>query len=103
VPRPVRTHPLFFARLHLALLGLADAIDSEVEYVGRHLADVEARFAASWDDLPRDSDDDNVRYVTGIFEAIPALFVIEGRLVDSGTLISIRNIRIVPIPSEPEA
>jgi predicted nicotinamide N-methyase len=34
VPRPVRTHPLFFARLHLALLGLADAIDSEVEYVG---------------------------------------------------------------------
>jgi hypothetical protein len=99
VALPVRTHPLFYARLHLALLGVADAIDSEVEYVGRHLPEVEARFADHWDDLPRDPDDDNVRYVTGVFETIPALFVIEGRLVDAGTLISIRNIRIVPIPS----
>ena len=85
--------------MHLALLGVADAIDGEVEYVGRHFVDVEARFADSWDDLPRDPDDDNVRYVTGVFETIPALFMIEGRLVDSGTLISIRNIRIVLIPS----
>ena len=37
--------------------------------------------------------------MTGVFETIPALFVIEGRLVDSGTLISVRDIRIVPIPS----
>jgi hypothetical protein len=99
VARTVRTHPLFYARLHLALLAVADAIDTEVEYIGRHLSEVEARFANSWDDLPRDAEDDTVRYVTGVFETIPALFVIEGRLVESGALISVRNIRLVPLPS----
>lgn len=99
MPFRVSTHPLFYARLHLALLGMEDAIDSEVEYVGHHLRAVEQRFAENWDDLPRDPDDDAVRYVTGIFDAIPALFVIEGRLVAAESMISIRNIRIVPIPS----
>lgn len=98
MPRRVSTHPLFFARLHLQLLGLSQALDCEIEYVGHHLADIESRFAESWDSLPTARDSSLLRYVTGHFIAVPALFVVEGRLVDGGAAVSIRNIRVVPLP-----
>lgn len=97
MPHRVTTHPLFFARLHLQLLGLTDVLDHEIEYLGHHLAEVEARFAESWDDLPCAPDTTDVRYVIGSFETVPALFVVEGRLVDGGAAVSIRNVRITPL------
>lgn len=88
---------MFFARLHLQLLGLPGRLDYELEYLGHHLAEVEARFADHWDDLPPAPDTADVRYVVGSFDAVSALFVVEGRLGPGG-VVSIRNIRIVPLP-----
>lgn len=96
--RPVRVHPIFYARLQMVLMDLADAIDAEVEFVGRHLTDVEQAFAEQWDELPGPTNESAIRWVAGSFTSIPALFLVEARLTDAGT-IELRNIRIVADPT----
>ncbi len=92
---------MLYNRLSLALDGTANAVEAEVEFVGRHLALLEVTFAEEWDQLTvRRSNpvDDRVRYVFGHFDAIPAAFAAEARL-DGHGVIEIRNIRIVLDPT----
>lgn len=95
--RPVRVHPIFYARLHLVLIDFDDSVDAEVEFVGRHLANTETMFAEHWDDLPGPRDDSDVRWAIGTFSTIPAFYAIEGRLTPTG-VIELRNIRLVLEP-----
>lgn len=95
--RPVRVHPIFYARLHLALIDFDDSIEAEVEFVGRHLANTETMFAEHWDELPGPLNDPDVRWVIGTFATIPAFYAIEGRLTSTG-VIELRNIRLVVEP-----
>ena len=95
--RRVRVHPIFYARLHRLLSGFEHAIEPEVEFVGRHLATVEQTLADYWDDLPEPPNQENVRWVDGTFDAIPALFSVEARLTEAD-VIELRNIRIVIDP-----
>lgn len=95
--RPVRVDPVFFLRLHLALRDFDDAVEAEVEFVGRHLTTVEEAFANQWDALPGSPGETTVRWVDGALTTIPALFSVQGRLTDDG-LIELCNIRIVVDP-----
>ena len=95
--RPVRVNPIFYNRLKWALDEIGAAVDAEVEFVGRHLTQAESAFAEEWDNLPTDPQDDSVRYVTGIFESVAALFFVVGRLSRDNE-ITIWNILIIPDP-----
>lgn len=100
--RPTQVNPILYNRLSLALDGIANAVEAEVEFVGRHLALVERAFAEEWDQLTvRRSDpiDDRVRFVFGQFDSIPAAFAAQARLNNQG-VIEIRNIRIVLDPAQ---
>jgi len=77
-------------------MGMQNAIDAEVEFVGRHLSAVELTFAENWDQLPGPKDG-RVKWVDGRFDAVPALFVAIGRLAGADT-IEIRSIRIIVDP-----
>ncbi len=95
--RPVRVHPDFYARLQMVLIDFDDAVQAEVEFVGRYLTDVEETFAHRWDDLPGPPGGAPTRWVDGAFVSIPALFSVEGLLTEAG-VIELRNIRIVIDP-----
>ena len=95
--RPVRVHPIFYARLHLALINFDDSVEAEVEFVSRHLADTETLFSEDWDRLPGPPNDRRIRWATGAFATVPALFAVEGRLTESG-VIELRNIRLIVDP-----
>lgn len=88
---------MFYARLHLALQSLDDATHAEVEFVGRHLNDIEQHFSTHWDHLPGPPHEPAIRWVDGAFTSIPALYSIEGRLTQAG-VIELRNIRLVIDP-----
>jgi hypothetical protein len=95
-----RINPSLYNRLSFALDGVVNAIDAEVEFVGRHLDEVREVLAQHWDELairPSDPPDDRVRFVVGHFEAIPAAFAVEASMDDG--MIEVRNIRVVIDPT----
>ena len=47
--RRVRVHPVFYARLMLALQELTHGVDAEMEVVNQHLPGFVDRFAVEWD------------------------------------------------------
>ncbi len=95
--RPVRVHPIFYARLQLVLTGFENSVEAEVEFVGRHLSDVEATFGERWGQLPGPPGRPAERWVDGAFTSIPALFSVVGQLNDAG-VVELRTIRLVLDP-----
>lgn len=101
-----RVNPIFYNRLSFALADISDAVDAQVEFVGRHLDQVRHEFAEHWDELTvrpvGRSVDPRVRWVFGELTAIPAVFAVEARIGDDD-VIEIRNIRIVIDPTGRQA
>jgi hypothetical protein len=97
-----RVNPILYNRLSFALADINNAVDAEVEFVGRHLDQVRQEFAERWDDLTvrptGRTTDPRIRWVFGELTAIPALFAVEAR-IDNDNVIELRNIRIVVDPT----
>ena len=99
MPLPAETSTLFYARLHLALANIAKDLGVDIEEFARQLPDLEETFSLRWDDLPRSPTNENVRYLVGTFDSVPALYAIAATCINAETLISIRDIEVVPIPA----
>jgi hypothetical protein len=91
----VRVHPIFYNRLSFAVETLEASADAEIEIVGRHLSAIESEFATRWDELPVDARDPNARFVEGVLDTVPAIFVVRAR-IQSNEVISIRDIVFIP-------
>jgi hypothetical protein len=88
-------HPVFYNRLSLAVEALKASTEVEVGMVGLHLSAIEAEFSERWDGLPADERDPRARFVEGVVEAVPAIFVVRARL-QPDDIISIRDIVFIP-------